>query len=227
MRIDNVSRVFGTLACFALLLGAAGSAEGYVGTLTSGDGGLHGSGNWIENGPTRIDWEVAYDAGAGWWTYSYELSHPAGETSHLLLEVSPNFGEDDIFNLSGDFDSIEIGTFGANPSNPGIPGPIYAVKFDDAWGLTTRIRFASYRVPVWGDFYAKSGRVGGNWNAAWNAGFLADDPTDPAGDGSLAGHILVPDSVTEPIPEPGTVLLLGLGLLGLGGISRKRSANRA
>ena len=71
------------------------------------------------------------------------------------------------------------------------------------------IEFDSIRMPVWGDFYAKCGGIPPN--EAWNEGFATPDPLDPPADGSIASHILVPDSF---VPEPTTLsLLVACGLL--------------
>jgi hypothetical protein len=59
------------------------------------------------------------------------------------------------------------------------------------------------RAPVWGDFYIKDGKTGGIDNSAWNTGFLDADPLDLPADRSINNHVLVPDTYTTPVPEPG------------------------
>ena len=88
---------------------------------------------------------------------------------------------------------------------------------------TSTATLVTDRAPVWGDFYAKDG--GGNAEdavAAWNTGFLDADPLDLPADGSINNHVLVPDTYTTPVPEPGTLLLVGTGLTSAGVWSRKR-----
>jgi hypothetical protein len=100
------------------------------------------------------------------------------------------------------------------PSNPSMPADVYGVKFSigdegvaEPQYTNIIISFDSDRDPIWGDFYAKCGKVGGTQNTIWNEGFLIADPLVAPSDGSVLNHILVPDT----IPEPTTIMLLGLG----------------
>jgi hypothetical protein len=185
-------------------------------------GGIVGTGICIVNGPTTLSWNGT-DNLDGTWHYDYVLSHPSGGTSHFLLEVSTNFTLDDIFNAGGDFEDVLLGTWTSQNGNPNLPGPLFGLKFDEAEGNVTNIYFDSDRRPVWGDFYAKNGNSGGyGVNTAWNAGFLDIDPSAPAADGSLANHLLVPDSFGTVVPEPSSLLLLGAGLVGVAIVVRRR-----
>lgn len=217
--------------CAAIVISVATPAQaGYVyeGDL-SFDNGLIATGGWSDS-DTKLSWVVDNETTPGLWHYSYTLTVRKPSTSHMIIEVSdgdpgPAFTFANLFSPETDpagwiQGSGEIKTYGPGPSNPGIPGTMYGIKFDgtqDARIVT--LEFDSDRVPVWGDFYAK----GGSDSALFNEGFTANDvdPTAPAASGSYQHHVLVPDTTTVNVPTPGAILLGGFGA-GLLGLLRKR-----
>jgi len=199
-----------------LLLSAGGlRADYYTGTLSYGDG-LYATQSWAKPA-TSISWTVTNedpDAPAGFgWKYTYILSVPSKDISHFIVETSDGenpFTADDLFGVEGT-DAYEVKLFSPGASNPSMPGDLYGVKFDDLSDTDITVSFYSDRAPVWGDIYAKGGKDKGKNLLMYNTGFSAVDPVDPPSSGSLAGHLLRPDSV----PEPSLLLLLTLGGLGL------------
>jgi hypothetical protein len=187
------------------------------GNSMGADGLIVGNDGWINaSQPLVLRWNVSSDGSLWHYEYTFNELEVKGGLSHLILEVSDCLMPSDIIDPSHPFNSGDPHWYGpGNPSNPGIPDDIWGLKFDGGGDTSTVISFDSTRAPVWGDFYAKDGSVGG---AAWNAGFTNPDwdPTVPAADGCIGSHVLVPDSVTSVVPAPGAVVL---GAMGAGFVS--------
>ena len=163
----------------------------------------------------------------GLWWYSYTFSVGSKAISHVILEVS-DISPDVISLFNGTTEPYAGPTgFVRDGSNPGMPDAgIYGIKWDTSGNpLIFAFTIVTDRMPMWGDFYAKNGQSnlpGGGFVYGYNSGF-GTDTTDPIGDGNAGGWVLVPDTQTGVIPEPGTFLLLGTGLLGIAAIRYRRS----
>lgn len=199
--------------------------EVFSGSLSSADGGINGLGAWVgSGGTTTISWSVQQNGDYSW-HFDYTLTVPDKDISHIVFELSESFTTDDIFNITGPDGDPQISDYDKSNGNPDIPAAIHGIKFDNTSGTTLTIGFDAWRIPVWGDFYAKNGKdkgKDGKFLQVWNAGLEADDPTEPYGNGSKQNHILVPDSVQDPIPEPAV-----LSVLALGGVALLRRRRRA
>lgn len=213
----------GLAAVFALMIAPSASAlVSYTGSLSTADGGIIANGLWAQNG-FQISWNVS-QVDSYWWKYEYWLRDGNGNllegddikaaVSHFTLEVSPGVTYDDFRNANGS--PIELSDFSDQTGDAAIEN---ALKFDFEKGYFS---IESIRIPTWGDFYAKDGwyrdpNTGARIpNNAWNAGYALADPLDAApADGAYMNKLLRPDTQTA-IPEPGTMLLFGLGLAGAG-----------
>ncbi|MEW6413387.1 MAG: PEP-CTERM sorting domain-containing protein [Candidatus Zixiibacteriota bacterium] len=205
-----MKRILLTLAVLIAL--APLSAFGFAGMLSTDNGGLTGTGDWGQN--FMISWDVTQQADQSWF-YQYTMTTLAGaplydnEVSHLTLEISPNVPSSRFWGFSMDGGDVEFGSY---------DGITNSMKLD--WGLedgATTYSFYSWQAPVWGDFYAKDGfsQTYDEFNTIRNTGFYNADHLLAAADGSVDFKILRPDTETA-IPEPGTLLLFGLGLVGAG-----------
>jgi hypothetical protein len=204
------------------------------------DSGLFATAAWSED--ATFSWTVDNTTNAGFWTFDYTWMTSEKQLSHIIIEVSDNFTEDNIFGQTTS--PYELGTFGTQGnSNPGIPGDIYGLKFNlDPAATVFNFTIVTDRAPMWGNMYAKDGVDRGTDVYAYNTGFSELRPdfdiSDPQA-GPVFGNFawaLVPDTFTngdngggggvilDPIPEPSTIVLLGAGLLGLGLWHRKRKA---
>ncbi|WP_462325166.1 VPLPA-CTERM sorting domain-containing protein [Desulfoplanes sp.] len=222
-----LSSVF-VLALVLALCAPAGASTMYSGQLLSTEQELVS--DWkTPNGPpspTGVSWVVTYDGQNQLWEYAYTFTGNKPDISHAILEVSSGFSGDpiplggNIGQGTSDFVAGNPSTYNAQDqgaSNPGIPGDVYGLKFEDqpTWSIVTD------RAPMWGDFYAKGARTG----YSFNSGF-GKDTTAVIGNGNAktGNHAwaLVPDTATHVVPIPAGIWLLGTGLLCLFG--RKRRA---
>jgi hypothetical protein len=172
---------------------------------------------WLDPGLT-LSWTITDTEVNNTWHYMYAFDNTNGKNiSHFILETSPNFTVNDIFNVKvgGEaFTDYLIDTWGdEGGSNPEIPELVYGIKFNSA-GLV--YEFDTHRLPVWGDFYTKDG---GGYRA-FDQGFGSPDvdPTGPPANGTLDDNILRPDSVAPGLPA---IALVGAAPL-LGAWLRRR-----
>lgn len=180
---------------------------------TESEGGL--TGYWPG---FSILWDISYDQTAQLWDYEYTLTGNKA-ISHFILEVSSPSSANDIINPlvkkgSGDWTSISIygpqlWTPGTGNSNPGMPASgLYGIKFDTGANLVS-YSFQTVNDPVWGNFYSKDGKTGGNNIYAYNnalgiTGFNSNDKLD---------FIVRPDGGNNPpvVPEPVSSILFFSG----------------
>jgi hypothetical protein len=217
---------------------------------TSGNSGVGGgltwnpaNGSWGGGGFT-ITWDIT-DNGADF-TYRYTIDTTGAKAlSHWILELSqfdasgaPLTSDwEDIFEdmTAGDYDSSgindganEVPTNPFSPSNPGIPGDIYGVKFNTSGDPNVSwVEFTTPQAPVWGDFYGKDGteNMGADEVYIYNTGY----GMDPLGT-DFTDWIARPNGASQPpgtgsggaIPEAASLIVWSLLVGAMGLVSQRR-----
>lgn len=190
--------------------------------------GLTGTGPWGQTNPPgfTISWNIVPQP-AGFLLYEYTFSWTSKDISHAIIELSNDClagASPCVWGFVPDVNSGDIRWYDPDDpgkSNPNLPAPIYGVKvnFNDLTSNPAVFSFYSDREPVWGNFYAKDGKDDGVDVTVWNIGL---DP-EYANSDQIIHFIARPDTAPQYIiPEPGTMVLMGLGLLALGLWRRKR-----
>jgi len=202
------------------------------GSRSTSTGGIIATDGWMESGSGfQIGWNISLSGTT--YTYEYTISgvnetNLLGELSHWILEVTEPSYKDDFTVVRGTLSDDPPKLFTRDDqggSNPYMPDDgIYGIKWevqDSENGYVYTVEFTSELNPVWGDFYGKDGKPDDSdlFATARNTGF-GSDPTSVA---EFVNFIPTPNGGTE-IPIPGTVLLLGSGLMGLVGFRRKKIA---
>jgi hypothetical protein len=184
----------------------------------------------------QISWDIQFDPLSFLYTYTYTLSgipSSTGQTQGLSKNLS-----DFILQVTKPSSISEFDPGTGNPiqtwanqgnSEIGMVGSIYGIKWTagsdfTATGVPTAnsmiyvFTFATTHAPVWGDFYAKDGNNNGG-NYAQNYG-LVHGISPGATNWNTSMFVATPDGSVPPpsnnVPIPGSLLLLGSGLAGLG-----------
>jgi len=186
---------------------------------TPSGSGVVGAGGWSGTGNNgfKINWSI--NKVVNTYNYSYTL---AGVTnglskalSHWILEVTNPSTSNDFFSLNLPISSDSPKTWTPGGSNPNMPSNIYGIKWDTTGDPSVYTSsFSTLKNPVWGDFFAKSGKDAGIWTTAWNTGF----GTDPTSETTVfTNWIPTPngDNHKNPVPEPATMILVSFGFIGL------------
>ncbi len=206
-----MKRILAVIALLFMLTMTASAQMSFHGFLRT-ETGVDGTGPWDTN--FQISWWVEHQMDNSW-HYTYQMTDTLGNAlrnavSHFQIEVSPNVTANDFWGFAGEWSFTD-------ETHNGMPFP-NSLKLDYGVEGQTEWSFFSTRAPVWGDFFAKDGTTGGPNGImiySWNTGFYDADPMDGPSNGSIGNKILRPDTNTEVVPEPGTLGLIGLGLMGL------------
>ncbi len=168
-------------------------------------------------GATVLDTEECWDC-----TYTISANLTPGTTYYLMVDANNNFGNIGgilgQFSLTGDF-VFENGTQSLLTNTTDWTYSYAA----DGWG-TDNLTPGNYGPNVSGENGAGPGNGwGANPNISANAEWIWDQNSVMYEDGDLYFETTIIPT-TSPVPEPGTLLLLGSGLLTAAGMLRRRFA---
>ena len=188
-------------------------------------GGVNATQAW-SNGGFKIDWTISQTGSL--WTYNYTVDVTDSPTkikdvSHFILEVTNDANPFHI--LGGTSTPTEGPKTWTASGNPGMPNPMYGVKFDFG-GPVVNYTMVTDRAPVWGVFYSKDGKDGGQDVTAWSAA-LNDVNYKTSNSFSELDFIVRPDGGSgggsgNPVPVPAAAWLLGSALIGLLSTAKRR-----
>jgi hypothetical protein len=180
------------------------------------DGGLQGFNEW-DNGLFTIEWEITLGPTSA--HYEYTFTGLSGkDISNIVLDLSDDCAWDP---LCAQNVMINGSTTGVETQFGNFAGILGGLKLEGVDGMEGAVyEFDSNRLPVYGHLAVKDG--GGPETCADPNGtnIVCSNQLLGIGDpDAIVNFIAVPNGV---VPEPGTGLLLGLGLIGLA-VSRRGS----
>lgn len=160
-------------------------------------------------GELTLSWDIT-DNGNGTYNYLYTINGTLrnDSVSHFTFDVS-----DDCDGSQGCVTDVMINGSPTTAVEFGdIDGITGAVKIDTGSDMPTQYSFTSTRAPVWHDIFIKEGI----WDVR-NVGFGNRTSEDT----NL--YVATPNGAPTQMPVPGSIGLLGVGLIGLGLYARRQT----